>query len=89
MYLSRTLCEVLSAMRDADKTKNYSYLPGLIEEAQNMANRMEAKLSQTNDIERIDQKWHDAKEKNKELRKQDKPNRLEEMQELEAFLEDD
>lgn len=74
MYLHRTLCEVLHEMRDCTKTNNFSYLPGLIEEAQNMANRMESKLAQVRDIEDIDKRWHAAREKNKELRAKDKEN---------------
>lgn len=41
---NRTLCDVFEAMREMHKTRNFSYLIGLIEEAQNMANRMEAAL---------------------------------------------
>jgi hypothetical protein len=40
-------------MRDCCKTGNYSYLPGLIEEAQSMGNRMEAKLYDLKDHERL------------------------------------
>jgi len=67
MYLSRTVCDVLYEMREACKTGNYSYMPGLIEEVQSMANRMEAKLSQVGDIERLDERWRIAKNKEKEL----------------------
>lgn len=41
---NRTLCNVLQEMRTCCKTKNFSYLEGLIEEAQTLANRMEAAL---------------------------------------------
>lgn len=44
MSPNRTLCAVLEEMRKAHATHNYSYLPGLIEEAQTMGNRMEAGL---------------------------------------------
>ena len=43
-YGTRTLCSILSNMRDLHKTHNYSYLPGLIEEAQYRAERMENAL---------------------------------------------
>lgn len=43
-YLARTLCDVLHEMRNCHRTRNYSYLMGLIEEAQMMGNRMEAGL---------------------------------------------
>lgn len=41
---NRTLCDVLEEMRKAYETRNFSYLPGLIEEAQTMGNRMERGL---------------------------------------------
>lgn len=40
----RYLCEVLDEMRLANKTRNFSYIEGLIEEVQLMGNRMEAGL---------------------------------------------
>lgn len=43
-YGTRTLCSILKNMRTLDKTKNYSYLSGLIEEAQYRAERMENAL---------------------------------------------
>ena len=49
MYPNRYLCEVLDEMRKCFKTCNFSYLPGLIEEAQTLANRMEAKLNDMSD----------------------------------------
>ena len=52
MYPNRTICDVLEAMRDCYKTRNFAYLHSLIEEAQNMANRMEASLSDKGDCER-------------------------------------
>lgn len=72
MYLNRTLCDVLHEMRDCAKTGNYSYLPGLIEEAQSMANRMESKLCQIKDIDKVEQRWHDLKGKEKELRERER-----------------
>jgi len=50
-WLNRTLCDVLDEMRKAHKTRNYSYLLGLIEEVQSMGNRMEAAIGDLNDIE--------------------------------------
>lgn len=47
---NRTLCSVLEAMRDAVKTLNFSFMPGAIEEAQFLANRMEAALGDQKDI---------------------------------------
>lgn len=53
MYPNRTLCDVLEEMRDCVKTLNFSYLMGLIEEAQSMGNRMEAALQDKHDIKRL------------------------------------
>ena len=72
MYLNRTMCEVLHEMRECTKTRNYSYLLGLIEEAQSMANRMEAKLGQVKDIEKVDKRWTELKDKMAELRAEEK-----------------
>lgn len=43
-YGTRTLCSILRNMRSLNKTQNYSYLSGLIEEAQYRAERMENAL---------------------------------------------
>jgi len=51
MYPNRTLCEVLEEMRQLIKHLNFSPLPGLIEEAQSLGNRMEASLNDRNDAE--------------------------------------
>ena len=40
----RTLCDILEDMRKCHKTRNFSYLPGLIEEAQYRAERMESAI---------------------------------------------
>lgn len=47
--LNRTLCSVLEEMRKLHETRNFSGLLGLIEEAQSMANRMEAALHDNKD----------------------------------------
>lgn len=49
-YPSRPLCEVLEEMRKCYETRNFSYLSGLIEEAQSMGNRMEAGLEDKHGI---------------------------------------
>lgn len=43
--MNRTWCDTLEAMRKCYKTRNFAGLLGLIEEQQDMANRMEAALS--------------------------------------------
>jgi len=63
---NRTLCNVLEDMRKAHKTRNFSYLLGLIEEAQMMGNRMEAGLWDQHDLEHREEQ---VKEKEKELEK--------------------
>ena len=47
----RTMCDVLEEMRTASKTKNFSYIDGLIEELQSMGNRMEAGLERYGNLE--------------------------------------
>lgn len=67
IWLNRTLCDVLNEMRDCHKTRNYSYLPGLIEEAQAMANRMESALTSIKDIKRMESEFLDMRHEYNEL----------------------
>lgn len=53
MIPSRLICTVLEEMRICTKTLNFAYLESLIEEAQVLANRMEAKLEDINDQESL------------------------------------
>ena len=71
---NRYICDVLEEMRKAYKTRNFSYLPGLIEEAQTMANRMEASLGEKRDLAR----WHEKvkKEEKEYERLLEKANKL-------------
>ena len=50
---NRLLCAVLDEMRDCVKTLNFSYLSGLIEEAQSLGSRMEAHLYDIKDFNRL------------------------------------
>ena len=50
-YPNRYICSVLEEMRKANKFRNYSQLGSLIEEAQTMANRMEAAIEDKNDLD--------------------------------------
>lgn len=50
---NRVMCDVLEEMRKCHETRNYGYLSGLIEEAQSMANRMEAGLSDKYDFQKL------------------------------------
>ena len=69
-WYSRTLCDVLEEMRKLNKTRNYSYLQSLIEEAQSMGNRMEAGLSDIKSIDQLREKIRDLKKEKKSLEKE-------------------
>jgi predicted RNase H-like nuclease (RuvC/YqgF family) len=71
-YLSRTLCSVLDEMRACHKTRNFTYLPGLIEEAQSMGNRMEAAIEDKNDLDTYRRQGKAVEKENKKLRKEQK-----------------
>jgi hypothetical protein len=77
--LNRTLCDVLGEMRKCYKSRNFSYLPGLIEEAQTMGNRMEGKLWDQKDLERLRDEAKELKEEIKAL--ESKKKKLEDGQE--------
>lgn len=64
---NRTCCDVLEEMRKCLKTMNFSYLEGLIEEAQTMANRMESALWDQADYRHKMKELKEAKEEIKEL----------------------
>ena len=50
---NRYLCTVLDEMRECVKTLNFSYWLGLIEEVQTLGNRMESRLFEIKDFERL------------------------------------
>tara|TARA_R110000851_G_scaffold5155_2_gene21479 strand:- start:1040 stop:1225 length:186 start_codon:yes stop_codon:yes gene_type:complete len=54
-------------MRECTKTLNFSYLLGLIEEAQTLGNRMEAKLYDIRDYERLHEDISKLKKQKKKL----------------------
>jgi len=64
---NRYLCDVLNEMRECNKTLNFSYLLGLIEEAQTLANRMESKLFDIKDYERLHEDIVNLKKQKKKL----------------------
>jgi len=68
----RTICQILEEVRKAHETSNYSYLPGLVEEIQSAANRMEAKL-----YEYSDYKWELKEIKKLEKRRKDLEEKIE------------
>ena len=62
----RYLCTVLEEMRTCYKTRNFSYLMALIEEAQVLGERMESALGEKSDVE----SWHKkAKEEEAEYKR--------------------
>ena len=71
-FPNRTLCDVLAEMRKANDTRNYSYLLGLVEEAQNLGNRMEAALGDKKDVKRWSEERVTLRKEIKELRKEKK-----------------
>ena len=75
---NRLLCDVLGEMRDCVKTSNFSYLSGLIEESQSLANRMEAHLYDIKDFNRLHKDIKALKKKKKKLKEE-----VEEVEELE------
>ena len=78
--INRMMCDVLEEMRECTKTLNFSYLLGLIEEAQSLGNRMEAKLYDIKDYERLHDDIKDLQKKKKKLEEYDihKVEKLEE-----------
>ena len=67
---NRYLCDVLNEMRKCVKTLNFSYLLGLIEEAQTLGSRMESKLFDIKDFDRLHEEIRDLKKKKKKLEKE-------------------
>ena len=68
MFLIRTICGVFEEMRSCNETKNYSYLLGLIEEAQSMANKMESKIDLIKDFEEMKDKYKELVERKNDLK---------------------
>ena len=66
---NRLLCTVFDEMRECVKTLNFSYLLGLIEEAQSLANRMESRLYDMKEHDRLLDDIRDLKKKKKNLKK--------------------
>ena len=81
----RFLCDVYENMRKTTETLNFSYLKGLIEEAQAMSERIEEKLYEYKNINRIENNIQDIKTKKKGLKKELEEHQKE-VKELEAEL---
>lgn len=69
-FPNRTLCDVLKEMRTCNETRNYSYLLGLIEEAQHMGYRMEAALFDQKDLYKAKKELDKVSKELKALRKE-------------------
>ena len=67
---NRLLCTVLDEMRECVKTSNFSYLSGLIEETQSLANRMESRLYDMKDHDRLLDDIRDLKKKKNKLKEE-------------------
>lgn len=83
---NRYICTVLEEMRTCIETLNFSYLKSLVEEAQTLANRMEAALNDANDLEWKQEQLREVKKETKEYRKQ-KAELLNEIEKLEEKKE--
>lgn len=64
---NRTLCDVLEEMRATYNTRNFSYLLGLIEEAQTMGERMEAAIEDRRDAKQLREEISDLNREIEEL----------------------
>lgn len=80
--MDRLICDVFSEMRVCLKTQNFSYLKGLIEEAQSYANRME------NAIQGIDMAWQERKVADLRSRKQKYKKSIVKLEKKEQALKD-
>ena len=69
-YLNRLICDVFDEMRTCVETLNFSYLKSLIEEAQVMANRMEAGLSDKHDLSNLRDQISEFEKKKIKLQKE-------------------
>lgn len=74
---NRYICDVFDEMRKCNETRNYSYLLGLIEEAQTMVNRMETRLSDKYDYYTLRKKLLDEISEDKEVKDLGKKIKLE------------
>ena len=66
-WCNRYLCEVFDEMRKTTETLNFAMLLSLIEEAQTMANRMEAALGDQKDFESLKKRIREKKDELKKL----------------------
>lgn len=77
---NRFLCDVLDDMLKCDKTKNYSMIESLVEEARMLGRRMETALADQKDLKRLSEDTAKARKKFKKLKA--------ECEKLESQIED-
>lgn len=70
VYSTRYLCDIIEDMRTMYKTRNFSYMEGLLEELQYRANRMENLLSIRSDVERYGRRREELKKEIAKLEKE-------------------
>lgn len=69
---NRYLCDVLEEMRKMYETRNFAGLLGVIEDAQRLADRMEAALRDQRDFKYYEDEARSAKEKSKKAKSETK-----------------
>ena len=71
-YTTRYLCDILIDLRKCYKTRNFSYMMGLLEELQYRAYRMEQAMDLSSEIEYMEKERIRLKKEIKELREEKK-----------------
>jgi len=71
-YTTRYLCDILIDLRKCYKTRNFSYMMGLLEELQYRAYRMEQAMYLSSEIEYMEKQRIRLKKEIKELREEKK-----------------
>jgi len=66
---NRSICSVLEEIRKCYETRNFSYLLGLVEEAQTLANIMESSVYDKHDVEALKARRRQLKAEVKALKK--------------------
>jgi hypothetical protein len=69
-YSTRTMCDIIEDMRTMHKTRNFSYLMGLLEELQYRANRIENAFDIKDQVERYEKLRIKYKKEIAELKKE-------------------
>jgi hypothetical protein len=80
---NRYVCDVLKEIRAAYDVRQYTIIPGLVEEAQTMVNRMEAALKDYNDA-----KWDEKDLRKLKKERRDLEKEIEELELKKEFLEE-